>query len=141
MIEREREGERARFDGSELDDEDGAPEVTDPRPSGSAADDQHERLLPPGSRPGRSTAFGITVEEQLEGPSLRRRLLEEEPDDEPEGHEDPPASRIVGIEDATADADVDEEPELIGQDSGDVRGLSAEEEAVRTTRDADAEPS
>src|SRR5438067_9270672 len=109
MIEREREGERARFDGSELDDEDGAPELTDPRPSGSAADDEHERLLPPGYRPGRSTAFGVTVQEQLEGPSLRRRLLEEEPDDGGRGRDDPPAGRIVGAQDATAEADVDEE--------------------------------
>jgi Family of unknown function (DUF5709) len=93
----------------------------------------------PPDRPPKSTRYGTTELEQLEGETLDQRLAEEEPDvfDAPLVDEDvaPRAGRLVAPDEG---AHADEEPDLVARDVGPAGYASSAEEAAVHVVDEDA---
>lgn len=130
--------------GSRFEDA-GIPDLQDGTPEQQWAEDPEELPLP-GDAPNASVDWGTTVEEQLEGEPLTRRLSREEADpalaeigDDLEGtteqdvdrvddDSDVSVGRLVNEQDlAPGDEEVDTEAADVGADGG---GLTPEEQAM-----------
>ena len=121
--------------GASLEEE-GIPEV-DEQPAGKVlAGDTGEGLVPPRDHPVAAEDLGTTAREESVGESLAdrsaREHLETELDDYLE-EQDPVAGRLVQPDRGTAD--YDDTAEEVGEATGDLAGLSAEEAAVRIEED------
>lgn len=105
-------------------EDEGLPDILDGDPEQKRSIGvQEEGIMPPGPRPRGATAWGTTAAEQVQGEPQADRLRREAVE-EPEEHT---ADRLTS--EAAGDG------QAVAEESGDAAGLSAEEEAVRETRE------
>ena len=110
---------------SRFEDE-GIPDPGDLTPEQEATGQLDLTTEPPHDSPLGVEGWGTTAEEQREGEPLSGRLARELPDAYPEEPR-PEVGRLVEPDEG---AHEDTEPDLVGRDSGDIAGLSAEEAAL-----------
>lgn len=115
----------------------GLPDTADD--TSSAYDDpNHPRLAEsppalPTDEPQGVDEFGVTPEEARRGESLSARLVREEPDESIDAQgADRPVGRLVEPDQGLRE---DDEDQAIAYDSGETKGLSAEEAAVHVIPD------
>lgn len=130
-----------RDPGRHLEDE-GVPDLQDGAPEQRWAEDP-QGMPAPGERPVGSAEYGTTVDEQVEGEPLGRRLARERPDtgadvdplanvhvDEEVEPLDPPEQAVGRLVEGDEGAHTDTEKDVVADDVEDADALSAEEEAV-----------
>jgi len=107
-------------------EEEGIPDPGDLTPEQEATGQLELTSEPPHDSPLGAEGWGTTAAEQLEGEPLAGRLAREQPEDVyPEEPRD--VGRLVEPDEG---ARTDTEKDMIGSDSGDTAGLSAEEAAL-----------
>lgn len=107
-------------------EEEGIPDPGDLTPEQEATGQLELTSEPPHDSPLGAEGWGTTAAEQREGEPLAGRLAREQP--ETAEQEDPrEVGRLVQPDEGVRE---DTEADLIGQDSGDTAGLSAEEAAL-----------
>ena len=96
-----------------------------PDHGGRTSGDPEERSVPPADEP---QTDGTTAEEQREAPSLEERLEAETPEDHPQRRERELAETTTGP--------LDDEKDLVADETEEAAGPSAEEQAVRVDQEA-----
>ena len=108
-------------------EEEGIPDPGDLTPEQEATGQLDLTTEPPHDSPLGVEGFGTTPAEQREGESLTGRLAREQREQDPYPAEPRDVGRIVEPDEG---ARSDTEKDMIGRDSGDSAGLSAEEAAL-----------
>jgi hypothetical protein len=115
-------------------EEEGVPDMEGDPEGMVLADADIEDIVPPRDLPGPSIDYGVTAAEQQIDEPLADRVRREEPDfwEQALAEDDRiTPGRLVQPDEGAID--VDEAAEEVGFGTGDIYGMSAEEEAIRVT--------
>ena len=117
-------------------EEEGIPDLEEQPVGKVLSGDTGEGVVPPRDYPVAADDFGTTAREESLGESFADRTGRQEPDvdvDDDLEEEDPVAGRLVQPD--LGALDYDETAEEVGDTTGDLAGLSAEEAAMRVEED------